>query len=427
VANRVVGIDLGHGVVRGAEVEDPGAPRQRVLRTGSVPLLEDVVVSGEIRDVASAAASLKQLWSKAGFKSRKVVLGMGNPRVLARDLAVPVRPLQQVRESLPFLVADMLPMPLENAVLDYYPISIGVDEDGREVYHGMLVAGLKDVALANARAAKQAGLEVVGIDMLPFALIRTLSDRANAATWAYVDVGATTTIISIATAGVPEFVRIVPTGGEDVTRSLMDLGQLTRDQAEQIKRTVGLSADGVDARYRPVVELMVTRSSELMTSIRDTIQYFADTRQREVARIVLTGGAVRLGGFAHMVSAWTRIPAAIIESNADDDYIVATALASGARSQSGAKAGPRRVATPGSPSVRTRADDPTAPPPETEPPQIEASAAPEEVAAPLPPVATSKPVKPEKPVKPVKSSKPEKVKDPDKVPWYKMEIGGKKK
>jgi type IV pilus assembly protein PilM len=331
LGGRVVGIDFGYGVIRGVEVEDAGTRRQRVLRSATLPIDDDIVVSGEVRDTGAVASALRQLWSKGGFRSRKVVIGMGNSRVLARDLQVPVRPVGQIRESLQYLVADLLPMPLENAVLDYYPISSTLDASGVAVYDGMLVAALKDVVLQNAKAIRLAGLELVGVDLLPFALVRALADRESADTIAFVDVGATTTIITVATAGVPEFVRIIPVGGEDVTRSLMELGQLTRDQAEQIKRTVGLSADGVEPRYRPVVELMVARSSELMTSIRDTVQYFADTRQRRVAAVVLSGGGARLGRFAETVTAWTRIPSALATAADDAAYLMATALASGVR------------------------------------------------------------------------------------------------
>jgi type IV pilus assembly protein PilM len=368
LANRVVGIDFGHGVVRGVEVEDPGTKRHRVVRMGTVPLPPDAVVSGEVRDVGLVASTLKQLWSKAGFKSRRTVLGMGNSRVLARDLQVPVRPLAQIRESLKFVAADMLPMPLENAVLDYYPISVTTDESGIDLYDGMLLAALKDVVLQNAKAVRLAGFELVGVDMIAFALVRILSDRTSTETCAYVDVGATTTIISIATSGVPEFVRVVPTGGEDITRSLMDLGQLSRDQAEQIKRTVGLSADGVEARYRPVVELMVTRSGELMTSIRDTIQYFADTRQRRVARIVLTGGGARVGGFAQMVSAWTRIPAVVSETVGDSEYTVATALTTGVRNVAEGKKGAVLLQSPAAvaPVAPVTMPEPAAGPPQAD-------------------------------------------------------------
>lgn len=347
MANRVVGVDFGHGVVRGVEVDDPGTRRQRVLRYGTVPVDPDDIVSGEVRDPGAVAATLKQLWSKAGFRSRRVVIGMGNSRVLARDLQVPVRPLAQIREGLQFLVADLLPMPIDNAVLDYYPIATMTDAGGGTIYDGMLVAALKDVVLQNAKAVERAGLELVGVDFVPFALVRALGDRASSETVAFVDVGATSTIIAIATGSVPEFVRIIPMGGEDVTRSLMQLGDLNREQAEQIKRVVGLSADDVEPRYRPVVELMVARSSELMTALRDTIQYFVDTRRRRVSGIALSGGGARLGRFAETVTAWTQIPASRVElGDESPDAMLALALASGARTAVDVRSASTRVAPP---------------------------------------------------------------------------------
>ena len=331
MAQRVVGVDFAHDRIRAADVADPGTRRARVLRRGSVPLEPGAIVSGEVRDVAAVAAGLKRLWQQAGFRSRRVVLGLGNARVLARDLDVPARPPQQIREQLPFLAADLLPMPFEQAVLDFYPIHEFTDEQGVDMLHGMLVVGLKDIAMTNARAAEQAGLETIGIDMIPFALIRHLADADSTETVAYIHVGATTTIISVAVGAMPVFCRIVPVGGEEVTRSLVELGQLSRDQAEQVKATIGLSAEGVEPRYRPVVELMVTRTSELMTSIRDTVSYYTDTKGRSISRIVLTGGGAKLGGFAQMVAAWTRIPTALAETPEEDEHLVAISLASGAR------------------------------------------------------------------------------------------------
>ena len=60
----------------------------------------------------TVASALKRLWSTTGFRSRNVILGMGNQRVLVRDLSVPRMSAQRIRESLPFLVQDMLPVPV---------------------------------------------------------------------------------------------------------------------------------------------------------------------------------------------------------------------------------------------------------------------------------------------------------------------------
>lgn len=368
MSNRVVGIDFGHDAIRAVEVDNGALDHPRVLRSASLAFPADAIVGGEVQDIAAVATTLRQLWQKGGFKTKQVAIAMGNSRVITRDLDVPVQPIANIRDSLAFTIGDMLPMPVENAILDYYPVSIGQDEHGGQVYRGMLIAALRDVVVANAEAVRRAGLELVGVDLIPFALARSLTDPAAGETVALVDIGSTSTTITIATAGVPEFIRILPVGGEDLTKSLMELGRLTREQAEQMKRLVGVSEEAVEPRFRPVVSLVVARTSELLTAVRDTLAYFHDTRRRGVARIRLTGGGSRLGGLIPMISSWMRIPAESAEPAQGSEFFIATAIASGSIGQTaprGAAAKARRSAEPAAqpaPAAATGTAAPGAPP-----------------------------------------------------------------
>jgi type IV pilus assembly protein PilM len=168
------------------------------------------------------AAALKQLWSAGGFKSTDVILGMGNQRVLARDLTVPKMSLARIRESLPFEVQEMLPVPVAEAVLDFYPIAETTGENGPMV-RGLLIAAVKQAVLANVNATQLAGLTTVDVDLIPFALSRVLLSRPGVVgTVALVDIGASTTSVVIATDGVPQFVRIIATGEKTSPRRFFE-------------------------------------------------------------------------------------------------------------------------------------------------------------------------------------------------------------
>src|SRR5690606_18101311 len=147
VAKRVVvGLDIGTTHVRGAEVEQskaPGAAGSTLLRYGQVPLPLGAVRDGEVAEPETVASALRQLWRTAGFKSRDVVLGIGNQRVLVRELEMPAMPMAQIRSSLPFQVQDLLPVAVEDALLDYYPTSTFATQTGPAV-RGLLVAATKD-------------------------------------------------------------------------------------------------------------------------------------------------------------------------------------------------------------------------------------------------------------------------------------------
>jgi len=332
MASRVVGVDFGHDVIRAVEVDSPNSAKARVLRSAQVPLPEGAVVSGEVKEVHTVATALKRLWSTGGFKSKRVVMGMGNQRVLARDLTVPAMSYEQIRESLPFQVQELLPVPVANAILDFYPVSEGAG-DGGPVIHGLLIAALKDVVMANEQSTRTAGFETVAVDLIPFAMTRLLADRSRRETVAIIDVGATTMTVVIARQGAPEFVRFIPAGGDDITRALMSRAELTREQAEQAKRVLGIPLDSaVPTEYQAAADVILSESGQLLTSLRNTINYFTSSRQRRPDRILLTGGGAELTGFTKVLADMTGLRVELVDPANDKRMTVALALAMGSDS-----------------------------------------------------------------------------------------------
>lgn len=72
--------------------------------------------------------------------------------------------------------------------------------------------------------------------------------------------------------------RLIGMGGDDVTRAIA--GRLTIDDAsaEKAKRPLGLAAESFSEADRPIVEIIYELTSELITSIRDTLTCVANTR-----------------------------------------------------------------------------------------------------------------------------------------------------
>lgn len=328
MATSVVGIDIGSSSLRAVEVSDPGTARPTVVRYFQVGLPAGVVGSGEVLDPDMVAAALKQLWTAGGFKTKNVVLGMGNQRVLARDLSVPKMPLARIRETLPFEVQDMLPIPVAEALLDFYPISESEGESGT-VVNGLLIAAVKSAVLANVKATQLAGLTTIDVDLIPFALSRVLVTRPGVAgTVALVDIGGSTTSVVIASDGVPQFVRIIATGGDDLTQALQAELKSDADQAEAVKRGLGLATGTVSLSDKPAIDVIYKIASEQLTSLRNTINYFVNTRPTNpVSHIVLSGGGAQLRGLPEALAEMTRIPVAI------GDPFATVALAHGVKAE----------------------------------------------------------------------------------------------
>lgn len=309
MAKSIVGLDISSAAIRGVEVADAQGARPTVVRIAEVPTPEGSVSRGEVLEPNTVAGALKELWSVGRFRSRDVVLGMGNQRVLSRDLTVPKAPIAQIRQSLPFQVQEMLPVPVGDAILDFYPTSDGTSESG-PVLHGLLVAAIKDAVLANVKAAQQAGLNPAGVDLIPFAMTRALISRPGLrGTVALIELGAETSSVVVALDGIPQFVRIIPTGGEDVTKRLATSLEIHRDQAELVKRHLGIAGAGRTPDDVRAMTLTQDAVAELLSSLRNTINYYVNTRPTErVDRIVLAGGAARLEGLPRSLAEHTGLP-----------------------------------------------------------------------------------------------------------------------
>jgi len=307
VSNRIVGIDLGSRTVRGVELKNADRAKPVVVKFAEVALPEGSVRGGEVLEVGTVSTALRRLWAAGKFSTKDVVLGMGGPRVLSRELAMPKTSLARMREALPFHVQDLLPVPVADVLMDFYPISESPDEQGPMI-HGLLVAAIKEAVTANVEAANRAGLRPVQVDLIPFALVRALAASApTRGLTALVSIGANTTNVVLVQDGVPQFVRIIPAGGDDITRALVARLEMTPVQAETAKRELGFNPATPDRM--PVSEVIYEVGGEQVNAIRNTLNYYTNSKPGlAIDRIVLSGGGAQLAGLMKALSELTAIP-----------------------------------------------------------------------------------------------------------------------
>lgn len=312
-STRVIGLDIGSSAVRAAELEFGSGARSgkaapTLLRFGEVPLPLGAVRDGEVVQAETVSSALRQLWQQTKFESKEVVLGVGNQRVLVRDLDLPWMPLAQLKASLPFQVAEMLPMSADDALLDYYPVAELDGPHGRMV-HGMLVAAQRDTVTANVLAVEGAGLSPLMVDLNGFALLRALAHGDVArATVALVDIGATVTTVVVATNGLPRLVRSLPSGGQNVTNAVAGALSIATAEAERLKRELGIGF-AAPPEQAPAAEAVGTVVRALVEAIRNTFVYYSGNNPGAgIDGVVLSGGGSHLPGLGQYLSSASRLP-----------------------------------------------------------------------------------------------------------------------
>ncbi len=308
-----IGLDIGTSGVRAAELSF-GKHGVTLEKFGQVALPDGAVRDGEVVDAGVVAHALKQLWSHTGFSHKQVVLGVANQRVIVRQVDLPALPDKELKASLAFQVQDFLPMPVEQAVLDFHPVEEYGEPGQQRMLRGLLVAAVRDMVLSNVNAAQRAGLRVGSVDLTSFAVLRSLGSfgAADADTVALVDVGSRVTNIVVHRAGAPLFVRILLMGGQDVTDAVADTLGMTRNQAEALKQAPSLS--GIDHEQAVNAgRALESTAAAFVDEVRSSLDYFASSAPAgaRLQRLVLSGGGSRLNGLAERLEAATRLPVSV--------------------------------------------------------------------------------------------------------------------
>jgi type IV pilus assembly protein PilM len=282
-----IGLDIGAKSIRATETtRTKDGPV--ICHFGQLPLSDGAVQAGVIQDEKSVTAGLKELWPTARFHTKKVVLGVSNPQVVVREMSVANLPDAQLRQSLPFQVRDALPLPVEHSVLDFHKLAAPEDDKVR----GLLIAVPKDVVLAAVHAVERAGLQVTGVDIASFALLRAAS-TLDSSVEAIVDIGAQATTVVVHRDGEPLMVRTIPRGGDEITEMLAAKLRLPATEAEVRKCEVGLD-DEIDPSTAAVVRDAIR---PLISEIRSSFTYVSSGEdQSRVSRLALTGGGALLPG-----------------------------------------------------------------------------------------------------------------------------------
>jgi type IV pilus assembly protein PilM len=300
MASQVIGLDIGTHAVRAVELS-LGRGLPVVRRMAQVALPPGAVAAGEVLDPPAVASALKRLWKEGGFRKRSVVVGVANQRVVARVTDLPALPDEELRTALPYQVQDLIPIPIDEAQLDFQVIHRVGHEGGEEQVRVMLVAAHRDMLRSLMAALDGAGLRAERIDVVPFALVRALYDPTA---WlddgsdggreeVVVGVGAGVTNVVAHDAGIPRFVRTLPTGGLAVTEAVASQLGVDAEVAEGLKR--GLPGQAAAAQLEHLQAVSTHAVDPLVSEIAGSLDfYLAQSEDTAVRRVVLTGGGARL-------------------------------------------------------------------------------------------------------------------------------------
>jgi len=296
----VVGLDIGSSAVKAVELKQTGKT-YKVTAFAIQPVPPDSIVDGAIIDGAAVADAIRRVFENKNFKTKEVAASLSGNAVIVKKISLPVMTEAELAESIYWEAEQYIPFDIQDVNIDYQILDAGAGGEGGTM-EVLLVAAKKEKIADYTGVISQAGRTPIIVDVDAFALQNAYEVNYGLEKEQVVvllNAGASAININIVTGDQSVFTRDISMGGNSYTEAVQKELNLPFESAEQLKRgqTVeGISGDDV----APVLQSM---NENVLLEIQKTFDFYkASATSDRIDRIVLSGGACRVGGFVEALT-----------------------------------------------------------------------------------------------------------------------------
>ena len=306
----IVGLEMDPSHLAAAQVAVNG--RISVTKGAVATLRPGILRDGEVVDPVALTEALRALFAEHELPT-EVRLGIANQRIVVRTLdVVPVQDPKLLEDLVRSEAPNHLPVPMDEAVLDFQPLGDVDTPDGPRT-RVVIVAVRRDMIDRMIASTREAGLDVVGIDLSAFGMVRALHAPGTDGAVLYVSLAGLTNVAVANDTGCL-FTRAASGGLDPMVQSLVERRGLTLEHARGWIQHVGLETplDQIEGEADLVAVVRQTLEDGVHTiadTVRNSLNFYRMQENAEtVDRAVLTGPAVSIPGFAARLSEQLQMP-----------------------------------------------------------------------------------------------------------------------
>ena len=298
--HHLLGVDIGRSAVKIVQLK----PHRGGLRLVRAVLRECPRSSddGGMGDLGRAS----ELFSD-GFRNLRAAMNFLGKSPIIRYMTLPKMPREEIREAIKWEARKVIPVPIEDLVLDYLVVGEMDDKDGKKLE--LIVVGAERSAVwSQVKEAKKAGIRVEAMDVNPLSLMNTVRlnyKKQMDENLVFVDVGDSKTDVNIAKTGILRFTRTVQVGGSDISRAITDELHVPIEEAERMKREEGMGGVKDGEGESPLAKTVKVEVDRIIVEVQRSIDYYrAQFREGSIRRIILMGGTPLMPGFTEYFASY---------------------------------------------------------------------------------------------------------------------------
>ncbi len=282
----MVGIDIGSKTIKIVEIEKEGNGYS--LSASGIVGYSGITVDKmtDEKEMASLGQVVRKLHSEAGVSSKDVVISIPEPLVFTRTIKFPLLTDAEIASAVKWESEQYIPIPVNEAIIQHTILSRNEKASPPEVLV-LLVAAPRAIVEKYIKVVQFAGLNVAAVETELIALTRALAPPDR--TVLLVDFGAASTNIAISKMGLLSFSRSVSIAGEAFTRAVSQGLGVTPEQAEEYKKTYGLTSTQLEGKVKGVLEPVLRL---VVDEIKKAVSYYLSEEKGETpTALIVTGGS----------------------------------------------------------------------------------------------------------------------------------------
>ncbi|MDP3710378.1 MAG: type IV pilus assembly protein PilM [bacterium] len=298
---RVVGIDIGVSSSKVVQLKyDSGRAILETygeLQNKSYFTETSGIGSGFVKYLDSKLAELiKDILRESRVTTKDAVIAIPATSSFVAMVTFPVIPREEIATAIPFEARKYIPISLSEVVMDW---DILTDEEGAEKIEVLVVAVPRQMIDKIKKVAEMVGLNLRAMEVETFSMARSLVGRDQTPT-AIINIGSQFTTIAMVDKSRLRVSHNLSRGSNELTRTLEHSLSIGSEQAENLKKEIGLSDRPEDKEASsvmvPLVEVWMS-DIERMISLQDR------KAPRKIQKIILTGGGSSLKGLVEYTNA----------------------------------------------------------------------------------------------------------------------------
>ncbi|MCB9802867.1 pilus assembly protein PilM [Candidatus Nomurabacteria bacterium] len=358
--NSYLGVDIGTTSVKIVELESYKG--QAKLKTyGYADINTNILSAATEKNNQLIADYIKHIVKKARIESRQAIAALPTFSVFTSIISLPPMPKKDLSSAIKWEAKKFIPLPIEEMILDWKILNkkevandpkasadltgkLGSifskktkDEDsseedseaeetakkeaekngpveevvnrgvlGAKNYRILLTAAPKNLVARYLDIFKRTNLNLLSLETEAFALSRSLMGNDMSSVM-IVDIGANNTDVCVIEEGVPILNRGIDTGGNLITKSIMNSMNVNVDRAEQFKRDFGLTTVG----NRSVPNTIQNSLNPIINEIKYVFDLYQRQGESQIEKIILAGGSSFLPNLPKYLSELLGLPVII--------------------------------------------------------------------------------------------------------------------